>query len=412
MRRPRLFFALSLAAANAVAAVAISEPARGDLFVLESGGQVEGEWLNREEQPLREYLVRTPAGLTISLPQDQVREAVRESPAATEYRRRAPAVADTTSAQWDLAEWCRKQGLTHERRTHLERIIQLDPNHQRARGALGYQYLQGQWVTRSEFRRREGYEYYQGRWRTPQEIEILEARGRTDLAQKDWAVKLRRWRKDLATAEKSAAAYDQIAAIKDPVAVSPLATAFKGDGDRRVKMLYADVLANINTGEAVGVLVDRTLSDPDEELFHYCLDKLVQLQPPHVADGFIAALKDKENARVNRAGAALGRLRDLSAISPLIDALITTHTSVLPGSPGASPNSTSTTFGEGGTVMKQNEGPRVQISHVQNQHVLDALTRLTGADFGFDKRAWRFWHAQEKQAAEARQPLIDARRQE
>jgi hypothetical protein len=176
-------------------------------------------------------------------------------------------------------------------------------------------------------------------------------------------------------------------------------------------MLYIDVLANINNGEAVGVLVQRTLNDADEEIYYYCLDKLVQLQPPHIADGFIAALKDSSNARVNRAGAALGRLQDKSAISPLIDALITTHTQVLPGSPGAGPNSTSTTFGDGGTVMKQNEGPRVQISHVQNQQVLDALAKLTGANFGFDERAWRYWHAQEKQSAEARQPLVDARRQ-
>jgi hypothetical protein len=386
-------------------------PARADLFLLEAGGQVEGEWLNREEQPLRQYVVRTAAGLTITLPQEQVREAVRQSAAEAEYHRRAPATANTIDDQWSLAEWCRQQNLTNERRTHLERIIQLDPNHQRARGALGYQFLKGQWITRSEFRRQQGYEYYQGRWRTPQEIEILESRGRMDLAQKDWLVKLRRWRKDLATADKARTAYDQIAAIKDPIAIAPIATAFRGEGDRRVKMLYADVLANINSSEAVGVLIERTLNDADEELYYYCLDKLVQLQPPHVSDGFIAALKDKSNPRVNRAGAALGRLQDQSAISPLIDALITTHTVVLPGRPGAGPNSTSTTFGDGGTVMKQNEGPRVQITHIQNQQVLDALTKLTGANFGFDHRAWRFWHAQEKQAAEAKQPLVDARRQ-
>lgn len=385
--------------------------ARADLFLLESGGQVEGEWLNREEQPLRQYQVRTPAGVVISLPQEQVREAVRQSPAEAEYHRRVPVAADTIDAQWALAEWCRQNGLTNERRTHLERIIALDPNHQRARGVLGYQFLKGQWITRSEFRRQQGYEYYQGRWRTPQEIEILESRGRMDLAQKDWLVKLRRWRKDLATTDKAHTAYELVAAIKDPIAVGPIATAFRGEGDRRVKMLYADVLANINTGAAISVIVERTLNDPDEEIFHYCLDKLVQLQPPHVADGFITALKDASNPRVNRAGAALGRLQDKSAISPLIDALITTHTVVLPGSPGAGPNSTSTTFGDGGTVMKQNEGPRVQITHVQNQQVLDALTRLTGSDFGFDHRAWRFWHAQEKQAAEAKQPLVNARRQ-
>src|SRR5262245_4159533 len=119
MPRPRPFFALSLAALAAAAQVALGPPARAGLFLLQSGGRVEGEWLNREEQPLREYLVRTPAGLTISIPQDQVREAVRESVAESEYRRRAPSVPDTIEPQWALAEWCRKQGLTHERRTHL-----------------------------------------------------------------------------------------------------------------------------------------------------------------------------------------------------------------------------------------------------------------------------------------------------
>lgn len=408
LRPPRSILSAALAA---VSLAVLAQPVRADLFHLEGGGRVEGEWLNREEQPRRQYLVRTPAGLTITLPLAQVREAIRHTEAQAEHARRAPLAPDTIEAQWSLAEWCRTQGLTRERLTHLERIIQLDPNHQRARGILGYQYLNGEWITRSEFRRQQGYEYYQGRWRTPQEIEILEARGRTELAQKDWLVKLRRWRRDLATPDKARAAYDLIAAIDDPIAVSPLATAFGAEGDRRVKMLYADVLASINTEEAVGVLVDRTLNDPDEELFHYCLGKLVQLQPPHVSDGFIKALKDESNPRVNRAGAALGRLQDKSAISPLIDALITTHAVVLPGRPGTGPNSTSTTFGDGGSVLKQNEGPRVQITHVQNQHVLDALTRLTGANFGFDRRGWRFWHAQEKQAAEASRPLVDARRQ-
>src|SRR5512134_3129980 len=84
--------------------------ARADLFLLEAGGQVEGEWLNREEQPLRQYVVRTTAGLTITLPQEQVREAVRQSAAEAEYHHRAPATANTIDAQWALAEWCRQQG--------------------------------------------------------------------------------------------------------------------------------------------------------------------------------------------------------------------------------------------------------------------------------------------------------------
>jgi hypothetical protein len=39
------------------------------------------------------------------------------------------------------------------------------------------------------------------------------------------------------------------------------------------------------------------------------------------------------------------------------------------------------------------------------------LSKLTGADFGFDKQAWRTWYAQEKIAQEAGQPAVNVRRQ-
>src|SRR5262245_7463175 len=78
-----------------------------DIFVLESGGQVEGEWLNCNEQPPLKYEVRR-GGVTITFPLSQVRETIRQSPAELEYARRAPVAADTVEEQWQLAEWCRK----------------------------------------------------------------------------------------------------------------------------------------------------------------------------------------------------------------------------------------------------------------------------------------------------------------
>ena len=395
-----------------VALLFLSDPARGDTFVLTTGGRIEGEWLNRDEQPANEYLVRTPAGLKVTLPLTQVRQTIRQSPAEAEYQRRAPLAGDNIEGQWQLADWCKQQGLFEQRRNHLRRILELDPNHQQARHGLGYHFLAGQWITPQDFRRREGYEFYRGKWRTPQEIEVLETRARTEQAQKDWALKLRRYRTDL-NGERAKLGYESIASIKDPHAVKPLGELFAREPLRNLKMLYADVLAGIDTADAVGVLVERTLNDPDEELFHYCLDRLLAKPPPHLADPFVNALKDASNARVNRAAAALGSIGDKSAISPLIDALITTHARVIPGQGPGGPGAIGTTtgFSDSGTVMKQNEGPKVLVSHVQNQHVLDALAKLTGASFGFDQRGWRFWHAQEKKAAEATQVVGDTRRQ-
>jgi hypothetical protein len=404
-----LAYRRGLLAALSIAAVCAATRARADVFRLESGGQIEGEWLNQAEQPLTRYLVRTADGVTLTLAVHQVKEAVRQSPAELEYRKVAPTIADTLDAHWSLAEWCHKSGLTKQREAHLRRMVELDPNHQQARYALGYQFLKGEWISRSDFRRQEGYEFYKGKWRTPQEIEILETAARIELAEKDWLIKLRRWRANLNEPDKAKLAYESLVAIRDPVAVKPLGELFARERARPVKLLYADILASIQSDAAIGVLVERTLADFDEEVFYYCLDKLVKLQPPHAADPFVAALKDASNFRVNRAAVALGKLNDPSTVSPLIDALITQHVRVTPGRAG--PNATTTAFSDSGTFMKQNEGPHVQIVHTQNQQVLDALSKMTGASFGFDQRAWRYWHAQEKIAREAGKPAIDARRQ-
>ncbi len=402
----RSFYSVRLRAAVVAGAlvVMLGGNACADVFVLNSGGSIEGEWLNRDEQPLTRYELRQ-GGVKLVLPLSQVKEAIRQSPVEQEYVRRAPGVGDTVEGQWELAEWCRKSGLTKQREAHLRRIVELNPNHQQARFALGYQFLKGEWITRSDARRQEGYEFYRGKWRTPQEIELLETRGRTELAEKEWLAKLRRWRKDLDDRERSKLAQESLAAISDPIAVRPLGECFVRERVRGVKSLYADILARIKTDEAIKILADRALGDMDEEVFYDCLGKLAQVKPPHVSDLFVAALKDKDNRRVNRAGTALARLQDKTAISPLIDALVTTHSQVIDTG-----EYTTAGFGGGTTALAKGNGLELKIYHVHNQPVLDALSKLTGADFGFDKGAWRSWHAQAKIAAESRAPVVNTRR--
>jgi len=390
-------------------ALAWSSSLQGDELLLTQGGRIEGQWFNREEQPLSQYQMRTASGVLITIGAAQVERAERRLPAEDEYTRRAPLAADTPAAQWELAEWCRRNHLIRERKVHLARVVALDPDHAQARQALGFRFLNGQWTTRDDFFRREGYELFRGKWRTPQEIEILQTQSRLEQAEKEWLVKLRRWRSDL-DSDRAKTAQASLMAIQDPVAVRPLADCMARERVRRVKMLYADVLANIQTPEAVGVLVERSLADADEEVFHHCLDRLCQHKPPRVGDRYIDALKDASNVRVNRAAVALARLQDQAAVSPLIDALITTHAQVLPGRPGMGPDATTATFSDSGSFSKRGEGPQVLIVHMQNQHVLDALNKLTGVSFGFDLKAWRYWYAQEQISREAGQARVEARR--
>jgi len=385
-----------------------SKRACADTFVLVSGGRIEGEWLNRDEQPPKEYLVLTASGLKASLQVTQVREVLRASADRGQYAQRAATAPDTPEGQWQLAEWCRQQSLFDERRAHLQRVIELDPNHNYARRALGFAFLDGQWITQADFRRQEGYELYKGKWRTPQEIEILEEQARLDQAHKDWLKKLRRYRAELDDPARAKLGFESLTGVKDPIAVRPIVAMMLRERVRRVKMLYADVLAGIDSADAVGALVERVLYDPDEEMFHHCLARLIDRRPPRLADPLVAALKNKNNATVNRAAAALGRIGDPEAIGPLIDALITTHSQYIPG---RNPDSTTATFSGDQHSVTQGGAPQVLIMHVRNQHVLDALTKLTGTNFDYDRESWHYWHAQEKKAREASQPVADARRQ-
>jgi hypothetical protein len=386
---------------TAMAILLLPSILRADTFRLANGGQVQGEWLNQEEKPLVRFVIRQPSGLILKLTQEQVSEHLRELPAEREYETLAPLTPDTVEGQWKLAEWCRDHHLSRQRTSHLERIIELEPNHQMARALLGFAFVDGRWTTKQDLHHAEGYEFYKGRWRTSQEIELMESRSKRELAEKAWLAKLVRLRSHLGNDQVAA---ETIATVKDPHAIPAIATLLSRERVREVKVLLIDVLENMQSGEAVQVLVKVSLSDPDEEIYHYCIDKIVRLKVPHVADAFISALKDSSNSVVNRAAMALGRIDDPASISPLIEALVTVHQRTLPGRNG--PDATAASFSaDGGTSIVQNQGPRVIVARVQNQEVLAALTKLTQTTFGFDQRAWRLWHDQEKRARAAKEQV-------
>lgn len=370
----------------------IAVVATAEEFVLENGGRVTGEWLNPEKPPAADYELSS-AGVTLRLPASRVREVIRPNAYLSEYEKVAPTFRDNPAEQWKLAEWCRVRKLDVERNAALERILDLDPNHTQARKALGYLYINGEWTTTAAVREREGYVFYRGRWRTPQEVEILEAKSKRELAEKEWSVKLARWRADIDVPNKSKFAYQAITSIKDPLAITPLTNLWRREPQRPMKLIYCGVLLNM---EATDAIATTSLSDPDDEVFYECLDRLIKAKPEKLSEPYILALKDEHAAKVNRAAKALASIKDYTAISPLIDSLVTQHTVFVAGK---SPNAYAATFrGDGGSNFSQGQDDQLVRVRSHNEEVLSTLTKLTGANFGFDQKAWRFWHAQEKQS--------------
>ncbi len=370
---------------------------QADVFYLSNGGRIEGELLNPEQRPRENYVIRLADGVQVTLAADQVEKVVSLRPEESEYQRIRHQYPDTVEGQWELAEWCRQKRLLSQRDVHLQRVIELDPDHVLARRALGYSQIEGKWQTTEEVMRSRGYERYQGAWRTRQEIELLEAKREQEQTEKEWFQKINRWRGWLAT-DKSHLARQNILSIKDPLALKALAAALRTERQLEVRLLFVEALAHLGVPEAIRVLAETAMEDYDEEVRLTCLDYLCKMPPnPDVTTFFVGYLKHKDNLMVNRAASALGRLGDRSAVGPLIDALITRHKQkISTGSPGTISAGFGTGPGAPPGGLAVGGGPKVVITTVMNQPVLDALVSLTGQNFHFDQQAWRYWLASQR----------------
>lgn len=374
-----------------------AEPVAGEVFVLGTGGRVIGELLNSEETPREKFIIQLANGSRLTLAADQVEQVLHTRPEELQYEQVRPQFPDTIEGHWTLAEWCREHGLAERRTEHLERIVELDPNHAPARRALGYSQLQGEWKTQEEYNLEQGYRRYRGRWMSTQQIELLERQRTQEVAEKEWAQNIRRWREWLGT-DRDGEGRRSILGVTDPYAISALGRLLEEDQVPAARLLYVDALAGIGTAAAHAILAERSLADPHVEVRERCLDRLEKTGDFHVVEFFVRKLASKDNRVVNQAAVGLARMQHPSAVGPLIDALVTTHQYKLTKAGG--PGSMTTTFGgNGGGGLSMGGGTKIITRHLANQNVLDALVVLTRQNFSFDQRAWKYWHATQQQRA-------------
>lgn len=248
--------------------------------------------------------------------------------------------------------------------------------------------------THAETMARLGFVRHGRAWRTAQEIEIIEREERSAAARRDWKVRLERLRRRLDVPTESAAAFEEIRGISDPLAVQPLAEALLAEPVPRVRGVYIEALSRISSSDAFASLVAVALDHPDAETRIAAVERLSAIGASLAAPPFIAALASADNAQVNRAAEALGRLGMAAAVLPLIAALETEHASIV--TDGRAPGSTSATFTPSGGGFSMGGGPKRVMVKLRNDRVLEALIALTGMNFQWDQAAWRAWLANER----------------
>ena len=384
----------------------LTPTACADEFLLSGGGQVTGQLLNASEEPRTSYVVRTDDGLRLRLTEKQVRRHVPTSEARRYYEALLTKMPPDAEGNWKMAQWCRDAGLREEREFHLHEALRLDPDHRESRLALGYTTLDGEWVLTDEWNRRHGYVYHQGKWMTKQEVEVLTIAQRVDDLQNDYRPQLGRLRSVIIKnrdAQDVRNAITEIRAIKDPLAAEALAKMYEEEDASNpeiragLRLLWIETLANSNSGIAVDTIVKAAIEDESEQVREAAKDALERSKDRRAIGALLAELKSKDNAHVNRAGAALERIADPETMVPLMNALVTEHKFVVTyGRPGG----TSAGFSpQGGSSFSAGSKAKVVTRNVTNTNVLSALRTIVlnhyelNANFQYDTEAWKTWFA-------------------
>ena len=162
-----------------------------------------------------------------------------------------------------------------------------------------------------------------------------------------------------------------------------------------IRLVYVEAIGNIETDAAQNALLHFAIREDESRIRDRALGLL---QQPHINKASAAAkatvfLRDPDRTYLIRAANLLRDLNQMSAFSPLVEALQTTHTIA----PGQDPDRINSTFGSGGSGGNTfNFGGKKPVKkQFDNREVLTALRRITGKELGYDKQIWKDWYSSE-----------------
>jgi hypothetical protein len=363
-------------------------------LILRNGARLDGEILRRPaaDDAAGAYVIRVHEGILLRLEAKQVARIVELSPEETQYQQILPRMPDTAEGHAKMARWCQEKRLDDLKTYHWEQVVRHDSENAEARRMLGYNKIRGEWTRPDEFMESQGFQRTGSGWKLPQQIAAEERARQIELAEKQWRSELRTWRRWIG-GKRHEEAIQRFKDVRDPRAVLGLKELLEKESDAALRELYVDLLARIKTGSAISTLVTTALTDGNLEVRLRSVDHLKVIAREDSVVGFARALGSKDNAMVNRAGVALGRLDDAAAVPALIDALVTRHESVMRPSQNIRPTFGGTSDGSAGmNGLSIGGGPKKVVQDIENKSVLDALIRLTEQNYRFSKADWKAWY--------------------
>jgi len=397
-----------------------------DLVRLANGGQLRGEFnADADLDDAPEVELRTLTGAVVIVERRHIASLEKRRLVLEEYESRAKSAPVTVDDQWELAQWCRENHLAAQRRTHLQNVVRLDPDHKLAHRLLGHVLRDRQWISKDDLLVSQGYVKYEGEFVTPQERDLLQQRDNQEGAEKNWHKQVRLWFlwSTGRNPERRGEGLAQLQAIVDPDAIPGLAHFLGNHRDVKYRVMFVKILGQIPGERPVAALVLKSLLDADRTVRGDAFDAILPERYPFAVPFYVSGLGNDANDIVCRAASALGRIGDEHVVPQLIEALVTTHSYKVrvPTNEGTySFNSDASTsspndlllpaeiekmlrtgqLANGVIVVQPQKQVRTKVITVKHNHqnaeVLSALTKLTGQTFGFDENVWRLWWSSQK----------------
>lgn len=139
-----------------------------DIIVLHNGNRLEGKILSKGDV----YRLELPYG-TMSIASKDIKKIIYAKTNLDEYAQRQKEIADNDAeAHYQLYLWCNNNDLPKQAQRHLQLTLTIDPNHQKARNDLGYEYYEGRWVTHDKAMQLRGYVKHDNKWLSMPEYQV------------------------------------------------------------------------------------------------------------------------------------------------------------------------------------------------------------------------------------------------
>jgi len=237
-----------------------------------------------------------------------------------DYAQRAGSIAaDDAIAHYKIALWCAEYGLKVESRKHLRMVVILKPDHRAARRALGFEKIGGRWVSGKEKMRAKGFVKHDGVWLTPEEYRHYAAdKVAADAAKAarikgNAAVKMA-WSKDATRRQRAMGMIEEIDA---KYRLRPLAIAARINFPD-VRRFAVKQLGELDSEEALPPLYKRAIFDRDEAIRKAAAEAIKQTDAKGKIGPFVRALNSPFDSVRLHAIQGLQTLGDAGAVGPLV----------------------------------------------------------------------------------------------